>query len=179
MASSVDLKYARALADVAGEVNAADQVHLELLQFQELLRDSSELRETLVNPAIPFSSKRRIIEQLAQRLGLLKMVVNFLLILLEKARIERFDGIIEAFQEVLDQQRGILRASVFTSRALHPSVRSKLHKAVSNWTGKEVTLNYQLDDSLIGGIKIQIGSEIFDGSIRTQLDEIQRRLAGR
>jgi F-type H+-transporting ATPase subunit delta len=167
------------LADVAGEVNAADQVQLELLRFQELLQASSELREVLVNPSVPFSSKRRIVEELAQRLQLLKMVVNFILILVEKARIARYDEVVAAYEDVLDERRGILRASVYSSRELSLSVRKKLQKAVTDWSGKEVRLNYHLDDSLIGGLKMQVGSQIHDGSIRTQLDEIQRRLAGR
>jgi F-type H+-transporting ATPase subunit delta len=167
------------MADVAGEVEAADQVQLDLLRFQELLRDSSELKEILANPAVSFPSKRRIVEQLAQRLNLLKMVVNFIFVLLENARIHKFDDVLEAYREVLDQRRGILRASVYSPRELNTSVRRKLDRAVSDWTGKKVKMNYHLDESLIGGVKVQIGSEIFDGSIRTQLDEIQRRLAGR
>ena len=179
MLSSVATKYARVLADVALELQQEGQVQEALTVFGRLLRTNEELRETLVNPAIPFSAKRKIVEKLAEKILLEHIVVNFVLILLENARIHQFDQMAEAYQMVLDERRGILRGDVFSGRKLEEGVKKRLEQTASSLTGREVRLNYHLDDSLIGGVKMRIGSTVFDGSIRTQLDEIHRCLTNR
>ena len=179
MLVSVATKYARVLADLASELQHEDQVRRALVAFGRLLRTHEELRETLVNPAIPFSAKRKIVEKLAEKIPLERIVVNFVLVLLENARIHQFDQMAEAYQMVLDERRGILRGDVFSGMELEEEVKRCLERTASSLTGKEVRLNYRLDDSLIGGIKMKIGSTVFDGSIRTQLDAIHRCLVNR
>lgn len=175
--SSVSLKYARALADVALENRIHEQVLRELSAVDQLLKTHKDLRETFANPAIPLAAKRGIMEELGRRMSLSKVVVNFVLVLLEKARIHQFEQMAGAYQRVLDERQGIIQADVFSVQAVNDSVKRRLHDAVSGLTGKRVKMNYQQDASLIGGIKMQIGSTVFDGSIRTQLEEIRKRLA--
>ena len=177
MISSVPLKYAQALADVAGEVQQEDQVQEELLVFAELLNSNQELMEALTHPAIPFSAKRKIVQELAKKIPLTEIVANFILVLLEHARLPQFQEMIEAYESVLDELRGILRAEVASCEEVEEAMDQRLRKAVSTLTGKQVKINYQQDESLIGGLKLQIGSTLYDGSIRTQLEEIKRRLA--
>jgi F-type H+-transporting ATPase subunit delta len=86
---------------------------------------------------------------------------------------------IEAYESVLDELRGTLRADVASCEEVEEAMDQRLRKAVSTLTGKQVKINYQQDESLIGGLKLQIGSTIYDGSIGTQLEEFRRRLAGK
>lgn len=175
--SSVSLKYARALADVALENKVHEQVLHELSTFAQLLTTHEDLRDTFANPALPFATKRGIVEELGKRMSLSKVVINFVLVLLEKARIRQFEQMVGAYQRVLDERQGIILAEVFSVQAVNDSIKQRLHDAVSRLTGKRVKMNYHQDASLIGGIKMQIGSTVFDGSIQTQLDEIRKRLA--
>ena len=176
MISSALLKYARALVDVAIELQQEDQVEGELLAFSELLNSHQELMETLTNPAIPLSAKRKIVQELAKSVPVTQIVVNFILVLMQHARTHQFQQAAEAYQSVLDERRGILRGDVFSCLEVKKGVQERLQKAASNLTGKDVKINYHLDDSLIGGLKLQIGSTIYDGSIHAQLEEIRRRL---
>ncbi len=177
MISSVSLKYAQALADVAGELQQEDQVQEELLVFAELLKSNQELMEALTHPAIPFSAKRKIVQELAKKIPLTQIVANFILILLEHARLPQFREMTEAYESILDELRGTLRADVVSCEEVDEAMNKDLQKAVSTLTGKQVKINYQQDESLIGGLKLQIGSTLYDGSIRSQLEEIRRRLA--
>jgi len=179
MFSVVLLKFAQALADVAGELKQEDQVLEELASFSALLGSHKELMETLTHPAIPFSAKRNIIQDLAKKIPLTQTVVNFILVLIERARLPQFQEVLEAYESVLDERHGILRADVFACEEVDKAVDQRLQKAVSTLTGKKVKINYHVDESLIGGLKLQIGSTIYDGSIGTQLEELRRRLVGK
>lgn len=176
MQSSVALKYARALVDVAAEAGQEIRVQGELQEFQRLLNSSQELRDALENPAIPFIAKRRIVEKLAQAVRLGKTTVNFLLVILGNARIGEFDQFVEAVENVLDERKGIVQADVFSARELGGEMKKKLEGSLTELTGGMVRLHFSLDPDLVGGLKVRIGSEVFDGSVRTQLDAMQREL---
>ncbi len=171
------LKFAQALADVTGELKQEDQALEELARFSALLESSKELMETLTHPAIPFSAKRNIVQELSREIPLTQTVVNFILVLMERARLPQFQEVLEAYENILDEFHGIVRAEVFASEEVDKAADQRLQKAVSTLTGKKVKINYQVDESLIGGLKIQVGSTIYDGSISTQLEEFRRRLA--
>ena len=175
----VPSKFAQALADVAAELKQEDQVLEELSGFSGLLESNKELMEALTHPAIPFSAKRNIVQELAQEIPLTKTVVNFILVLMERARLPQFQEVLEAYESILDELHGILRADVFTCEQVDKTVDQRVQKTVSTLTGKKVKINYHVDESLIGGLKIQIGSTIYDGSIGTQLEEFRRRLVSK
>jgi len=175
----VPLKFAQALADVARELKLEDQVLEELSGFSGLLESNKELMEALTHPAIPFSAKRNIVQELAKKIPLTQTVVNFILILMERARLPQFQEVLEAYESILDELHDIVRADVFACEKVDKAVDQRLQETVSTLTGKKVKINYHVDESLIGGLKLQIGSTIYDGSIGTQLEEFRRRLAGK
>ncbi len=178
MVAVVLLKFAQALADVAGDLKQEEQVLEELSSFSTLLGSHKELMETLTHPAIPFSAKRNIVQELAKEIPLTQTVVNFILVLIERARLPQLQEVLEAYANLLDDIHGIVRADVFACEKVGQAVDQRLQKAVSTLTGKKVKIHHHVDESLIGGLKLQIGSTIYDGSISTQLEEFRRRLAG-
>ncbi len=178
MTSAAARKYAQALLEVAVPEKQEDQVLQDLSSFGELLEGCPELTEVLESPAIPIAVKREILKEFGSRLSLAPFVTNFILVLLQNARLRQFGECLEAYQEALDASHGVLRAEVFTSRRLDDDVRQRLEGEVSSMTGKQVKLQYHEDESLIGGLKIEVGSKVFDASVRTQLDDIHRRLVG-
>ena len=179
MNSSTPVRYARALADVAGEAQLEQQVQEELSAFSKLLDSHKELSDTFSHPAIPFAAKRNIVQEIGRRIPVAQIVVNFILILLEQRRIHQLQEVVEAYGDVLDEMHGILRGHVFSSEKLEKGVRQRLQKVASGVTGKEVKINFHVDELLIGGLKLQIGSTIYDGSLQNQLEEMRRRIAER
>jgi F-type H+-transporting ATPase subunit delta len=174
--SSTLTKYAEALADVAEETGLVDRIIGQLDGFKNVLEGHEELREVLSSPGIPLIHKRPIVEKIATRLDISRIVVNFLLVLLERDRLDQLDEACDAFQEVLDRRSGIVRATVISARPLAQSIRERLEKTVGNLSGREVKLDYEVDGDLIGGLRLQLGSMVFDGSVRTQLEELRRRV---
>lgn len=177
MITSIATKYARALADVADESRIERQVLTELQTFRDLLVEHEELQDALNSPAIPFSAKRKIIEGLEERLSLSRPVVNFLLVILENNRIKKFADFVLAYEEVVDQRSGVVKVDVYSPHVLEPSIQERLNQALSSLTGSQVKLKYNVDGALIGGLKLRVGSQVFDGSIQTQLEQIRRQLS--
>ena len=130
-----------------------------------------------MNPAIPFAPKRRIVEELGGRLSLVEITVNFILVLLENGRIGEYDEYVEAYTQVMDLRAGIVRGVVTSARGLDAEVRNRLEEVLSEISRARVRLAYEEDESLIGGLKIKVGSVIYDGSIRAQLEEVRRRIS--
>jgi len=177
MVSSTSLKYARALAEVANESKCAREIQEGLEEFRRIFQTHKDLREVLFNPGIPLAVKQNIVEALAGKMGLKKILVNFLLVILERSRLHFLDEFAEAYQEVLDEQAGIARVGVRSSHPLGPDDLEQLRKAMSAKTGQTVKLSYEVDENLLGGVRLQVGSTVYDGTIRTQLEELRRQLA--
>jgi F-type H+-transporting ATPase subunit delta len=178
MTSSIIRKYGHALVEVAAEQGKSDQVLAQLRVFHSLLGEHKDLSEVLNNPALPFSSKRTIVAGIAPQIPLDPIVANLVLILLKTARLKQFGEVVEAYDEALDEQRGVVRATVYSASGLDRLTRSRLESTLTDQTGHAVRLDYVQDKSLIGGIRVQVGSTVFDGSIRSQLEQIRDQLAG-
>ncbi len=176
MTSAVARRYARALADVGLEEGRADELLEELRAVHRLLADYPELYETLTNPALPFARKRTILEAVAPRIPVSQTTRNFLLILMKAARLAQFSQVLEAYESALDESRGVVRGTVSSARPLDQLTQARLESMLADRTGNSVRLSYVEDSSLIGGVKVQLGSTIFDGSIRAQLQQIKAQL---
>ena len=176
MAGALARKYARALVEVALEKKIQQQVRADLDSFLRLFEENAEFRNVLDNPAIPFRSKREIVKQVGARAQAAEEVTNFLSLLLQNNRITMLPEVQQAFVDVLNEKLGVLSGEVFTSTALRDDQKSNIESGVSGLTGKKVQLGYHEDPSLIGGIKIHLGSTIYDGTILKQLEEIRKRI---
>ena len=176
MITSLSRKYARALADVADQEGAAARVQKELSEFASLLRGNSELKGVLCNPSIPFQSKRKIVEAVSGLAGFSTLSLNFFLVILGHNRMEEFETFLSAFLEVMDQRAGIVRVDVYSSGKLGEQVQEELQREIAKLVRAQVKLKYHVDDTVIGGVRIQVGSTVYDGTVRTQLEQLKRRL---
>lgn len=170
-------EYARALSEIAIELELEDRIQEQLTELSKMLASHRLLRNILINPAIHFSDKKRIVEEIGQKGSLEPVVVNFILVLLEHAQIQRFEEVVKVYKDTMDEVKGVLRGRVVSSKELQQDVRRRIHKIAVGLTGKEVIIDYDVDETLIGGFKLQIGSTIYDGSLQSQLDAIRRLTA--
>ena len=176
--SSMAVKYASALADVGAAAGAGDAVGRDLETILGLLSGHKELADALHNPAISFSAKRRIIEQLCSLYGFSKYSTNFVLVLLGNGRLRLLGEVAEAYQMVLDERAGMVAVEVFSARPLADSRRQQLEDVLKDVTASEIRCRFNVDEALLGGMKLQIGSKVFDGTVRTRLEEIRSAISG-
>ncbi len=179
MSIAVANQYAKALLDVVlkeGSPVTASEVQAQLESFRDALGISPELREVLMTPAIGAGSKRKALGGLAKLLGLSPVVVNFLSLVKDRRRIPLMADICAMFREQTDHRLGVLRAVVASARALDSGQQAALKGQLSSATGKLVEVDYSVNPDLVGGATVTIGSTVFDGSVRGQLEGLRRHL---
>lgn len=155
-----------------------EDAQAQLAAVEGLLQESPELRTALLTPAIPTSRKRAVMATLLERLGVSALIRNFVYVIIDHRRIAAFEDIREAFEQQLDERLGFARAEVTSAVALNAAQSAGLESELSKLTGKRMRLRFDVDPSLIGGVVAHIGSTVYDGSVRGELRELERRLAG-
>ena len=179
MSIAVANQYAKALLDVVmkdGSEAKAEAVLAELETFRDALSISPELREVLMSPAADAESKRRALLRVASMIGLSPMVVNFVSLLKTRRRIPLTNDICLMFREQMDSRLGIVRAHLKSARPLDDAQKEALDRKLEAATGKRVDWEYAVDPELVGGATVTIGSTVFDGSVRGQLEDLRARL---
>ena len=177
-AQSVSRRYAIALADVLKETQQDRVVQEELRSWDLMIDSNSQLREVFANPTIPYDQKKRVLDDLISRTRVHQTTSNFLQILLRNQRLAFLPQINTKLGEILDERAGVVAAHVATARPVTEETKQMLSDKLSRHTGKAVRLDFTSDDSLIGGIVTRVGSTIYDGSIKTQLNQIEKTLGG-
>jgi F-type H+-transporting ATPase subunit delta len=169
-------RYAGALVDVALQNQQADQVKQELAAFATLLRESPELNAFLSNPSIARTAKHSAIGQIVERMGASRTLRNYLFVIVDQRRAGMLVEIEQAFSRLLDARQGITQAKVTSATELSAQERGELNVALAKLTGAKVQAQYATDAALIGGAVVRIGSTIYDGSVRTQLERLRVRM---
>ena len=148
----------------------------QLQRFALLLTEQPDARRLLENPTMAGDRRSTLLQEIGATLGFEKRVVNFIGILVDKGRLELLDEIIDAYRKLLDERRGIVRAVVTAARPLDAAQQKELAIKLAERTGKQIRMEVAVDASLIGGVVAQVGSTIYDGSVRTQLQAFKSRL---
>jgi len=180
ISSAVVNRYANALADVilspGSDVKPPEAI-AQLRAFDAAVLGSSDLNKVLSSPAIPVARKRAIIKEIAQRLGLSQLVRNFVLVLSDHRRAAALGQMVDAFEFLLDERLGFVRAEVKSAFDLNPAQQDELSGQLSKLAGAPVRLRFAVDPDLIGGVTAKLASRVYDGSVRGQLSDIRKRLA--
>jgi F-type H+-transporting ATPase subunit delta len=173
---SASLQYANALADIALEQGAAEPVLKQLSEFGAAFAESAELRMFLAAPGLSREAKHGVIEKLAARMGASKIIRNFLFVMIDNQRTPLLPDILEAFQQVIRRRQGVAEAEVSSTVNLSDAQKAQLLQTLERLTGKKIQAKYALQPELLGGAVVRIGDTIYDGSLRSRLNEMRARL---
>jgi F-type H+-transporting ATPase subunit delta len=177
--SAVATRYAHALADVvtaSGSPLGAEDAVAQLKAFEAALRSSLELQNALTTPAVPAARKRAVVGRIAGVMKLSQIVRNFLFVLVDHRRITSLTQIIHSFELTIEERLGFARAEVSSARQLTEDQQDELRVRLEQSSGKRLRARYTVDRALIGGVVARIGSTIYNGSVRGQLDILGRRM---
>jgi F-type H+-transporting ATPase subunit delta len=176
--ASVASTYARAFADVVLSAHLdADRSIAELRTLTSLLSESAQLRRVWENPAIPADQKRRVLDVVAERDGFSKQVRNLIAVLIDHRRIHFLVAIVDQLEKELDARLGFAEAQITSARELAENEKREFETQVQKLTGKKVRAHFGLDSSLLGGAVLRIGSTIYDGSVKGQLERLKEALS--
>jgi F-type H+-transporting ATPase subunit delta len=171
-------RYAAALADVVIAQGEAREVQEELNTWAQMMEANSSLLEVFRNPTIPYEQKRKVLNTLIARTRVRPTTANFLQVLLQNHRLAELNEINKKFAQVFDERSGVVSAQVTTARTLPESTQETLRAQLGIMTGRKVRLDFAVDEDLIGGVMTRIGSTVYDGSVRTQLQQIKQKMSG-
>ena len=171
--------YARAFAEVVLAKHLdVSQVLAETERMVALVEESKALREVWGAPSIAVTQKRAVLDGLVARLGVSVWVRNFMAVLIDRGRIRLLPEIVTQFRKDLNQRLGRAEADIITARELTPQERSTLEADLSQATGKQIQARYTQDQEILGGVIARVGSTIYDGSVKTQLERIRQQIIG-
>jgi F-type H+-transporting ATPase subunit delta len=168
-------RYAKALLDVLYPTRA-EKGREQLLQFSSLLDEERGARGLLENPTVSTEKRKELLNKIGDALTLDPPIRNFLSLLIERNRLDVLAEIVSTYEALLDDKLGVVRARVTSALELDSKQRDQVIAKLQALTGKKVRMEVSVDPSLIGGLVAQVGSTIYDGSIRQQLQTFRNSL---
>jgi len=170
-------RYAKALIGLTKSRKELEDAGNKLTEASEAYLSSVELQEILASNKVSSPVKQKILGELLERLKTSSLISTFCRYLLSKRRLELIPLISKAFETLYQAKIGRIQAKVSVTHELSDTSLKKLEKTLSTLTGKEVQVETNLDPSLIGGIVTRIGSTVYDGSLRNQLNLIHQSIS--
>ncbi len=169
-------RYAKALFDLAKDEGALARVRADLHTIKGWLADSADLRNLIASPVFSSDDKRAGLTALAQRAGLSASVQKFLGLLASNGRAGSLRTVIVAFDRLYAREAGIVSAEVVSAMALSGAQLASIKDTLSKSLGREPELSTRVDPSILGGLRVRVGSRLFDASLKTRLDEMKHAL---
>jgi F-type H+-transporting ATPase subunit delta len=169
-------RYAKALFSIARDEGRVEDVRGELDALARLLAETPELRAALFRPLYPVSQRQAVLAAVAERLGASQPVRHFYAFLIDQRRIVDFAAIQEEYVRLADEAAGRVPARVVSARPLSEDHKERLRRALCARTGQDVQLEVEVDGGLVGGLVARVGDVVFDGSIRTHLQQLRSNL---
>ena len=168
---------ARRYADAAFEIGRADgtldEWERDLVSLREAL-GNEQLRRVVQHPAIPFAEKERVLRQVAS--GVAREPLSLALLMVRRGRPGAIDAMVDRFRELVRRERGVSLAEVRTALPLDEEERTAIAARLRALTGDRIEMNEVVDESLIGGVSVRIGDQLYDASVRSRLERLRARL---
>ncbi len=179
MAGVISSRYARAFAEAVFDMKLAPESAIQqLYTMVEVVKSNEVLLRVWENPSIPGEQKRALLDAIVARENVSKAVRNFLAVLIDHRRIGELAEITRAVESELDARLGLAEADVTSARELSGEEKRALESKIEKMTGKKVRAHYATDGSILGGAVVRLGSTIYDGSVKGQLQRMKEQLAG-
>ncbi len=169
-------RYSRALFEVSKDSGELEKNEADVKMFQSLHDSSLELKNFIKNPTNTIETQNNVLNLLSEELGFSKNLKNFFLLLIEKRRVFFVKKIVDNFLRLCLKKRGEIKASLISSKELTPVELESISKELSLSMGSTIKFDYKVDQDLIGGLKLQLGSFMIDTSIKNKLKKYEQEM---
>ena len=169
-------RYALALHELASENSELEAVEKNISELLNIYSTSEDLKKFIKNPTQSQSNQLEVLNKISLQMNLSKIIKNFLGVLVTKRRIFFIKKIFINFLSLTSKRRGELKASLVSSKSLTSEELESLSKDLSKTVGAPIALDYEVDENLIGGLKMQIGSLMIDTSIKNKLKKYEQTM---
>jgi len=171
--SGVAGRYATALFELALESKAIDQVQADLKAFDALVASSDDLKRLVKSPVFGAEEQAKALAAVLDKAGIKGIAANFLRVVTGNRRLFAVGQMIRGFNGLVAKHKGEVTAQVTVAEALNDARMKDIKDALKGVTGKDVNVDVTVDPSIIGGLKVKLGSRMIDASLRTKLNSIK------
>ena len=165
-------RYAKSIFQLASEKNILNEVENNFSQLNLLMQDSVDFKKFVVNPTVQNQARLKIIESLATKLSCYKIFINFLKLINEKGRFFFLEKIIKDFFSILSINKGEVIADLIIANEITEDKKNEIKKELSQLYKKDIKLNFSIDESLISGSILKVGSKMIDNSAKSKFNRI-------
>ncbi|WP_126977007.1 F0F1 ATP synthase subunit delta [Frigidibacter oleivorans] len=176
ISASIASRYATAVFDLARDGGSLAALEADVAALEETLKDSAEFRDLISSPVYGRDEQGRAIAAIAGRMGLSQILANTLALMAGKRRLFVLPQLLSALQDRIAAEKGEATAEVRSAVALTEAQSGRLAEALSKTAGKTVKLNTTVDESLIGGLVVKLGSKMIDTSVASKLASLQNAM---
>ncbi|WP_116599303.1 F0F1 ATP synthase subunit delta [Primorskyibacter marinus] len=176
ISSGIAERYATAVFEIAKENNGLAQLESNLDELHGALKESADLRALITSPIYGRDEQRQAIDAIAKKAGLMQALQNALSLMASKRRLFVVPAMIDQLRAMIAVENGEVTADVVSAKALTPAQAEELSKTLKAQVGKDVKINATVDESLIGGLVVKVGSKMIDTSIRSKLNSLQNAM---
>lgn len=168
MAELMEKQYAEVLFEVANELDAVEQVNDNFSYITTILTENAKVRTLLEHPDLDAEEKKEILASF--------VLLKLLNIFVEKGSEDALYSVQEKFKAISEERQGVAVGQVYTAVPLSEDEIKKLEESLSVKFNKTVKLTNEVDETIVGGVKVQIGDKVYDSSVKSQLDRISSNL---
>ena len=176
ISTGIAQRYATAIFDIAKEDKTIKAIEADVATLETAIRESDDLRTLLNSPLYSREEQGAAIKAVAEKMELSATTANVLGLLASKRRLFVLPQLVRVLQERLAEERGEVTAEVTTAKALTKAQSDKLAKTLKAQVGKSVTIKETVDESIIGGLIVKVGSKMIDTSIASKLNALQNTM---
>jgi len=173
ISTGIAQRYASAVYEIAKEGKAVKAIETDLDALSGALSESDDFRNLINSPIYTREEQGTAISALAKKMKLSSTMANTLSLMASKRRLFVLPALVKSLRETIAEEKGEVTAEVVSAKALTKAQSDKLAKSLKERTGKTVTLQTTVDESLIGGLVVKVGSKMIDTSIRSKLNSLQ------
>jgi F-type H+-transporting ATPase subunit delta len=165
-------RYAKSIFQIAVEKNILPEIEKNFFQVRTLLKDSIDFKKFVVNPTIQKQSRLSIIETISKKFNFNKYFINFLKLINEKGRFFFLEKIIRDFFSIVAESKGEVTADLIIANEISEIKKEEIKKELSLLYKKDIKLNFSVDESLISGSILKVGSKMIDNSAKSKFNRI-------
>lgn len=171
--TEVGERYAQALFDLADETKALDAVRADLASLKAAWGESADLRRLVTSPVISADDQRKGLVAIADKAKFNATTRKFLGLLAQNGRARDLTAVIAGFGALYAKKTGVVAAEVVSAKALSAAQMKSIQTALRSALGRDPELSARVDPSILGGLKVKVGSKLFDASLKTKLDQMK------
>jgi len=176
ISSGIALRYATAVYEMAREEKSLKKLEADLVALEAALADSEDFRSLIASPIYTRTQMKDAVDAIAKKMSLTKLMANSLGLMASKRRLFVLPHMIACLNKLIADEKGEVAADVTAAKSLTKAQQDALAKALKAAVGKDVNVNLAVDESLIGGLVVKVGSKMIDTSIRSKLSNLQNAM---